>query len=123
MLPTRNDRTVGTLLYWVRGRSRGGVGKVRQSSGGALEVSMLFNVYLFIELLGKAKAEEVIGALGKLQMRSSRFSSVVKLNEQKIVAQLDCESMEAAQEAVMTKIAGVDGIVQTNIISVVRPTK
>lgn len=41
----------------------------------------------------------------------------------KIVAQLDCNDSPDGDRAILTNIAKVDGVVQTNIIAVVRPTK
>jgi hypothetical protein len=43
------------------------------------------------------------------------------LSEQKIVAQLDCNSYDNASKAILERIAPVEGIVQTNIVAAVRP--
>jgi len=39
------------------------------------------------------------------------------------VAQLDCTDSSDGDRALLNKIAKVDGVVQTNIIAVVRPVK
>ena len=41
----------------------------------------------------------------------------------RIVAQLDCQDSTDGDKALLTKIVKVDGVVQTNIIAVVRPVK
>jgi DNA-binding Lrp family transcriptional regulator len=45
------------------------------------------------------------------------------LSDSKIVAQLDCKDSTDVDKAILTRIAKVDGVVQTNIIAVVRPVK
>ncbi len=82
----------------------------------------MVNIFLFIELLSDANAETVTTALEQLTMSDCEFAAVVKLSDQKIVAQLDCRSYADANTALLKKIAPVKGIVQTNIISAVRPT-
>ena len=39
------------------------------------------------------------------------------------MAQLDCMDFTDGDKAILNKIAKVDGVVQTNIIAVVRPRK
>src|SRR5262245_29381646 len=56
-------------------------------------------------------------------MQNCKFASVVVLSEEKIVAQLDCTDSSDGGRALLNKIAKVDGVVQTNIIAVVRPVK
>ena len=56
-------------------------------------------------------------------MDNCKFANVVVLSEEKIVAQLDCKDSTDGDHAILTKIAKVDGVVQTNIIAVVRPVK
>jgi hypothetical protein len=48
---------------------------------------------------------------------------VVVLSDEKLVAQLDCNDSTDGDKAILNKIAKVDGVVQTNIIAVVRPVK
>ena len=48
---------------------------------------------------------------------------MVVLSEEKIVAQLDCKDTTDGDKAILNNIAKVDGVVQTNIIAVVRPVK
>jgi len=81
------------------------------------------NIYLFIELLHTANAGAAVDTLKALQMQNCQFANVVELSEEKIVAQLDCKDSTDGDKAILNDIAKVDGIVQTNIIAVVRPTK
>jgi hypothetical protein len=81
----------------------------------------MVNVYLFIELLRSAKAADIADKLKLLELGDCKFSNVVVLAEDKIVAQLDCKSGAQANTAILEKIAPVEGIVQTNIIAAVSP--
>jgi hypothetical protein len=45
------------------------------------------------------------------------------LSDEKLVAQLDCKDSTDGDKAILNKIAKVEGVVQTNIVAVVRPTK
>ncbi len=56
-------------------------------------------------------------------MHNCQFVNVVELSEEKIVAQLGCKESTDGDKAILNDIAKVDGIVQTNIIAVVRPVK
>ena len=81
----------------------------------------MVNVYLFIELLRSANAADTADALKALELGDCHFANVVVLADDKIVAQLDCKTSAQANTAILEKISPVEGIVQTNIISVVRP--
>ena len=83
----------------------------------------MVNIYLFIELLHTANAMATIDTLKALEMQSCNFANVVKLSDEKIVAQLDCKDSTDGDRAILTKIVKVDGVVQTNIIAVVTPVK
>lgn len=83
----------------------------------------MFNVYLFIELLGAANPDSAIADVRKLEFADCKLANIVALSGEKLVAQLDCKTAGDASRAVIEKIATVEGIVQTNIIAVVRPTK
>jgi hypothetical protein len=83
----------------------------------------MVNIYLFIELLHTANAVATVDTLKALQLDNCNFANVVVLSEEKIVAQLDCKNSTDGDTAILTKIATVDGVVQTNIIAVVRPVK
>jgi hypothetical protein len=83
----------------------------------------MVNVYLFIELLHTANAATTVDTLKALQMDNCKFANVVVLSEEKLVAQLDCDDSKDGDTALLTKIAKVDGIVQTNVIAVVCPKK
>jgi DNA-binding Lrp family transcriptional regulator len=83
----------------------------------------MVNIYLFIELVHTAKAAATVDALKALAMDNCKFANVVVLSEEKIVAQLDCKDSTDGDRAILNKIAKVDGVVQTNIIAVVRPVK
>ena len=83
----------------------------------------MVEIYLFIELRGSADAEQAVSALKALRMNKCTFANVVALSEDKIVAQLDCEHAEYGTRAIVENVSAVDGVVQTNIIAVVRPVK
>ncbi len=81
----------------------------------------MVNVYLFIELLRAANAAEVVDKLKALELGTCKFANVVVLADEKLVAQLDCETTAQANSALLEKISPVEGVVQTNIIAAVRP--
>ena len=83
----------------------------------------MVNIYLFIELLHTANVMATIDTLKAMEMQNCKFANVVKLSDEKIVAQLDCKDSTDGDKAILTKIAKVDGVVQTNIIAVVTPVK
>ena len=83
----------------------------------------MVNIYLFIELLGSANAAQAVDALKTLQIENCKFANVVMLSDEKLVAQLDCQDSTDGDKAILNKIAKVDGVVQTNIVAVVRPRK
>jgi hypothetical protein len=81
----------------------------------------MVNIYLFIELLHTANAVATVEMLKALRLDNCKFANVVVLSEEKLVAQLDCNDSTDGDKAILNKIAKVDGVVQTNIIAVVRP--
>jgi hypothetical protein len=99
---------------------------MRQQKGARANpgrTSRMVNIYLFIELLHTANAVTTVDTLKALQMDNCQFANVVVLSDEKLVAQLDCQDSTDGDKALLTKIAKVDGVVQTNIIAVVRPKK
>ena len=83
----------------------------------------MVNIYLFIELLCAANATATMDTLKELQMENCQFANVVMLSDEKLVAQLDCKDSTDGDKAILNKIAKVEGVVQTNIVAVVRPKK
>ena len=83
----------------------------------------MVNIYLFIELLHTANAVTTVDSLKAMQMQNCKFANVVVLSDEKLVAQLDCNDSTDGDRVLLTQIAKVDGVVQTNIIAVVRPVK
>ena len=83
----------------------------------------MMNIYLFIELLGSANAAQIVDTLKAMKMENCTFANVVALSASKIVAQLDCMDSSDGDKAILNQIAKVDGVVQTNIVAVVRPRK
>ena len=81
----------------------------------------MINVYLFIELLRAANAADTAETLKSLSLANCKFANVVVLSAEKLVAQLDCNAPEDATKVVLEQIPKVDGVVQTNIIAVVKP--
>ena len=83
----------------------------------------MVNIYLFIELLHTANAVTTVDTLKAMQMQNCKFANVVVLSDEKLVAQLDCNDSTDSDRVLLNQIAKVDGVVQTNIIAVVRPVK
>ena len=83
----------------------------------------MVNIYLFIELIRAASAPDVAERIKSMSLANCKFANVVVLSDEKLVAQLDCQDSTDGDTALLTKIAKVDGVVQTNIIAVVRPVK
>lgn len=83
----------------------------------------MVNIYLFMELLNAANATATIDTLKQLSLDNCKFANVVALSDKKLVAQLDCADSSAGDKAILNRIAKVEGVVQTNIIAVVRPQK
>ena len=83
----------------------------------------MVNIYLFIELLHTASAVTTVDTLKALRLDNCKFANVVVLSDEKLVAQLDCNDSTDGDKAILNKIAKVDGVVQTNIVAVVRPAK
>jgi hypothetical protein len=81
----------------------------------------MVNVYLFIELLGSADVGAALNALKALEMEKCQFANVVALSEDRLVGQLGCDDSPDTEKSVFNNIAKVDGVVQTNVIAVVRP--
>ncbi len=83
----------------------------------------MVNIYLFIELLHTANAVTTVDTLKALSMQNCKFANVVVLPDEKLVAQRDCNDSTYVDKAILNGIAKVDGVVQTNIVAVVRPKK
>ena len=83
----------------------------------------MVNIYLFVELLGAANATATMDTLKALQMENCQFANVVRLSDEKLVAQLDCKDSSDGDKTILNKIAKVEGVMQTNIVTVVRPKK
>ncbi len=83
----------------------------------------MVNIYLFIELLGSANAVATVDTLKAINLDNCNFANVVMLSKEKLVAQLDCKDSTDGDKAIFNNIAKVDGVVQTNIVAVVRPKK
>ena len=81
----------------------------------------MVNIFLLIELLKMTDAAATVDHLKALELANCKFANVLQLNDEKIVAQLDCDSYDDASKAVLEKIGPIEGIVQTNIIAAVRP--
>jgi hypothetical protein len=81
----------------------------------------MINIYLLIELLRAANAADTAEHLNGLALANCKFANVVVLSAEKIVAQLDCNAPEDGTKVVLEQIPKVDGVVQTNVIAVVKP--
>jgi hypothetical protein len=87
------------------------------------EEIVMVNIYLFIELIRAANAADTADHLKSLAMDNCKFANVVVLSDEKLVAQLDCNDAASGNKALLENIASVNGVVQTNIIAVVKPVK
>jgi hypothetical protein len=83
----------------------------------------MVNIYLFIELLNSANAVAAVDTLRALSLDDCKFANVVALSDEKLVAQMDCNDSPDGDRAILHHIAKVEGVVQTNIVAVVRPKK
>jgi hypothetical protein len=81
----------------------------------------MVNIYLFIELVRAASAPEVAEHIKAMSLANCKFANVVVLNQEKLVAQLDCSAPEDGTKVVLEELPKVDGVVQTNVIAVVKP--
>lgn len=83
----------------------------------------MLNLYLFIELLGAADPAVVLSEIKALDVKSCEIRNVVQLADDKLVAHVDCESGPDATRLMLESFTSVEGVVQTNIIAVVKPRK
>lgn len=83
----------------------------------------MLNIYLFIELLHTADAATTIDTLKSMRLENCKFANVVALSGEKIVAQLDCADGASGNKVIVESLSQVDGVVQTNIIAMVKPVK
>jgi len=83
----------------------------------------MVNIYLFIELIRAASVPDVADHIKGLSLANCKFANVVVLSSEKLVAQLDCSTAEDGAKVVLEELTKVDGVVQTNIIAVVKPVK
>jgi hypothetical protein len=83
----------------------------------------MVNIYLFIELMRAASAADVAEHIKGLSLANCKFANVVVLSSEKLVAQLDCSTPEDATRVVLEELPKVEGVVQTNVIAVVRPVQ
>jgi hypothetical protein len=83
----------------------------------------MVNIYLFIEIIRAASAPDVADHIKALSLGNCKFANVVVLSSEKLVAQLDCSTAEDGTKVVLEDLTKVEGVVQTNIIAVVKPVK
>jgi hypothetical protein len=81
----------------------------------------MVNIFLLIELLKMTNPAAAVDHLKALELANCKFANVLQLNNEKIVAQVDCDSYDDASKAILEKIGPIQGIVQTNIFAAVRP--
>ena len=83
----------------------------------------MLNVYLFIELLGAADPTAVLSEIKKIDVPQCSVRNAVQLADDKLVAHVDCVTGSDATRLVLENFTSIDGVVQTNIIAVVKPRK
>ena len=83
----------------------------------------MVNIYLFIELVRAASAPDVAEHIKGMSLANCKFANVVVLSYNKLVAQLDCSTPEDGTRVVLQDLPNVEGVVQTNIIAVVKPVQ
>ena len=81
----------------------------------------MVNIYLFIELLRAASAADMADHIKSLSLANCKFANVAVLSSDKLVAQLDCSTPEDGTKVVLEDLPKVEGVVQTNVIAVVKP--
>ena len=69
----------------------------------------MVNIYLFIELLRAANPTEIVDTVKDMDLANCKLANVVVLSQQKIVAQLDCNSYDDASRAILERISPVNG--------------
>ena len=84
---------------------------------------MVVNIYLFIELLRAASTGDVADHIKSLSLANCKFANVVVLSSEKLVAQLDCSTPEDGTKVVLEELPKIEGVVQTNVIAVVKPVQ
>jgi hypothetical protein len=80
----------------------------------------MVNIYLFIELLRATNAADTADHIKGLSLANCKFANVVVLSFDKLVA-LDCTTPEDGTKVVLEDLPKVEGVVQTNVIAVVKP--
>ena len=80
----------------------------------------MVNIYLFIELC--VRSAPTRRSHQELSLANCKFANVVVLSE-KLVAQLDCSTPEDGTKVVLEELPKVEGVVQTNVIAVVKPVQ
>jgi hypothetical protein len=85
------------------------------------EETTMVNIYLFIELVRAASAPDVAEHIKSMTLANCKFANVVVLSSEKLVAQLDCSAPEDGTKVVLEEMPKVEGVVQTNVIAVVKP--
>ncbi|MGB0055210.1 MAG: hypothetical protein WBQ20_00315 [Methyloceanibacter sp.] len=83
----------------------------------------MVNIYLFIELIRAASAPDVAEHIKSMSLDNCKFANVVVLSYDKLVAQLDCPKPEDGTKVVLEDLSKVEGVVQTNVIAVVKPVQ
>ena len=81
----------------------------------------MVNIYLLIELIRAASAPDVAEHIKGMSLANCKFANVVVLSYDKLVAQLDCSTPEDGTKVVLQDLPNVEGVVQTNVIAVVKP--
>lgn len=56
-----------------------------------------------------------------MSLANCKFANVVVLSYDELVAQLDCSTPEDGTKVVLQDLPNVEGVVQTNVITVVKP--
>lgn len=58
-----------------------------------------------------------------MSLANCKFANVVVMSFDKLVAQLDCSTPEEGTKVVLQNLPNVEGVVQTNVIAVVKPVQ
>ena len=81
----------------------------------------MVNIYLFIELIRAASAPDVADRIKRLSLANCKSPTWWCCPSTSIVAQLDCSTPEDGTRVVLEELPKVEGVVQTNVIAVVKP--
>ena len=83
----------------------------------------MVNIYLFIELIRAASAPDVAEHIKSMSLDNCKFANVVVLSYDKLRGAARLPTPEDGTKVVLEDLSKVEGVVQTNVIAVVKPVQ